>query len=804
MSDILVTTPGDVIIDVTPGGDVTVEVAYNPVAGSGTNTNIGVTRTATDVVVTSSSGTDGTILAADGSNAGVFTAADFTKLAAITGTNTGDQFIFKNVAVSGQSTVTAETTNDTLNIVAGTNTTLTTDASTDSITINASNADIGVTRTASSVVVTSSTGTDGTILAADGSNAGVFTATDYTKLAAISGTNTGDQFIFKNVAVAGQSTVTAETTNDTLTLVAGTNVTITTDAGTDSVTINASGGGGSGDVVGPASSTDNAFARFDSTTGKLLQNSTATLDDVGLASLDAVQFDTTPTTAVGEAKAVWDATNSCLSIGLNSSVTSLVGTDSHVQVYNESASTMTVMQVVRQSGSSGTRLSVELAMANTDANSANSIGVVAQTISSNSQGFIQTAGLLQGVNTNAFNEGDTLWLSAVTAGLITNVKPTAPNHGVRIGYCIKKAGGAGIILIDILNGFELDELHDVKITTPIADNSFLTYDTASSVWLNEAPSAAKSSIGLSNVTNDAQTKAAVVPNTAPSAGQVLVGNAGGTAYAPVSASGDATLASTGALTLATVNANTGAFGSATVVPIPTFDAKGRATSVSSATITPAVGSITGLGTGVATALATNVGSAGAPVLLDGAGGTPSSLTLTNATGLPVAGITSSTSTALGVGSLELGNASDTTLARSSAGNVTVEGNLLYRAGGSFVGMPFEYSLAVSDETTALTTGTAKVTFRMPCAVTLTAVRASVTTAPTGSTLVVDINEAGASILSTKLSIDASEKTSTTAATAAVISDSALADDAEMTIDIDQIGSTIAGTGLKVTLIGTRA
>ncbi len=113
-------------------------------------------------------------------------------------------------------------------------------------------------------------------------------------------------------------------------------------------------------------------------------------------------------------------------------------------------------------------------------------------------------------------------------------------------------------------------------------------------------------------------------------------------------------------------------------------------------------------------------------------------------------------------------------------------------------------LACSDETTALTTGTAKVTFRMPYAMTLTAVRASVTTAPTGSTLVVDINEAGSSILSTKLSIDASEKTSTTAATAAVISDSALADDAEITIDIDQIGSTIAGAGLKVTLIGTRA
>jgi hypothetical protein len=112
-------------------------------------------------------------------------------------------------------------------------------------------------------------------------------------------------------------------------------------------------------------------------------------------------------------------------------------------------------------------------------------------------------------------------------------------------------------------------------------------------------------------------------------------------------------------------------------------------------------------------------------------------------------------------------------------------------------------LAVSDETTALTAGNGKLTFRMPYALTLTGVRASVGTAPTGSTIIVDINEGGTSILSTKLSIDASEKTSTTAATAAVISDTALADDAEITVDIDQVGSTIAGAGLKIWLIGTR-
>jgi hypothetical protein len=89
------------------------------------------------------------------------------------------------------------------------------------------------------------------------------------------------------------------------------------------------------------------------------------------------------------------------------------------------------------------------------------------------------------------------------------------------------------------------------------------------------------------------------------------------------------------LTLATVNANVGTFGSATAAGVVTVNAKGLVTGASSATITPAVGSITGLGTGVATALAANVGSAGAPVLFNGAGGAPSSITLTNATGLPL-------------------------------------------------------------------------------------------------------------------------------------------------------------------------
>jgi len=113
-------------------------------------------------------------------------------------------------------------------------------------------------------------------------------------------------------------------------------------------------------------------------------------------------------------------------------------------------------------------------------------------------------------------------------------------------------------------------------------------------------------------------------------------------------------------------------------------------------------------------------------------------------------------------------------------------------------------LACSDETTPLAAANGVVSFRMPFAFTVSEVRASLTTAQgSGSIFTVDINEGGTSILSTKITIDNTEKASTTAATPAVISDANLADDAEITVDIDQIGDGTA-KGLKIWLIGKRA
>ena len=123
---------------------------------------------------------------------------------------------------------------------------------------------------------------------------------------------------------------------------------------------------------------------------------------------------------------------------------------------------------------------------------------------------------------------------------------------------------------------------------------------------------------------------------------------------------------------------------------------------------------------------------------------------------------------------------------------------------SFQSLPAEIQAAASDEITALTVGTGKTTFRLPYGMTLTGVRASLTTAQTSGTIfTVDIIYNGVSVLSTKLTIDNTEKTSTTAAIPAVITTSALADDGEIRIDITQIGDSTA-KGLKVTLLGTRS
>jgi len=146
---------------------------------------------------------------------------------------------------------------------------------------------------------------------------------------------------------------------------------------------------------------------------------------------------------------------------------------------------------VDEGGSQGQRLAVVLAQGNNDANSVDTLGLVTENIDNNQEGFITTSGLVRGINTTGslqgetWNDGDLLYLSPTTAGALTKVKPTAPQHTVIIGYVVYSHNNQGKIFVKVDNGYELEELHNVtttNYTTPVDTDSVLTYDNTNSLW----------------------------------------------------------------------------------------------------------------------------------------------------------------------------------------------------------------------------------------------------------------------------------------------------------------------------------
>jgi hypothetical protein len=344
--------------------------------------------------------------------------------------------------------------------------------------------------------------TDNAILRADGTGGSTLQTSGITiadgASGTLSGTNSGDQNIFSTVSAGGQSLV-ADSTSDTLTLVAGTNVSITADVSTDTITISATGGSGGGNVSGPASpTTDNALVRWDGTTGQLIQNSSVTLSDTQeMSGLKSLTFNTAGGT-VGLAKMVWDTTNQTVDLGIGSgSVNALLGVDSHVLGRNTTGSTINRGEVVRVNGASSGNLTIALAQGNTDPNTANTIGIAAETIANNATGMVITSGLLRDINTSTFTAGDLLYISATTAGLLVNTIPTAPNHAVRMGYVVSSHPSNGIIYVAVNNGYELNELHDVNYPTTPATNDFLVYVT--NRWENQTAATARTSMGLGSL-----------------------------------------------------------------------------------------------------------------------------------------------------------------------------------------------------------------------------------------------------------------------------------------------------------------
>ena len=194
----------------------------------------------------------------------------------------------------------------------------------------------------------------------------------------------------------------------------------------------------------------------------------------------------------------WNDTDGTLELGLKGGVVkSELGQGLVTRVVNKTVPNVDLSgsnyQVVVVAGAQGQRLAVKLAQADIDANSAGTLGIIAEDIAKNQEGFIVTVGLIKNRNTTGalqgetWNDGDVLYLSPTTAGAITNVKPQAPQHTVIIGYVEYAHANNGKIYVKIDNGYELDELHNVRITTAsLAAGQLLVRSgsNATGVWIN--------------------------------------------------------------------------------------------------------------------------------------------------------------------------------------------------------------------------------------------------------------------------------------------------------------------------------
>jgi hypothetical protein len=151
-------------------------------------------------------------------------------------------------------------------------------------------------------------------------------------------------------------------------------------------------------------------------------------------------------------------------------------------VKNAEATTITKGQVVYLFSATGNMASVKLAYNTSDATSAKTFGVVSSTsITPGGTGTVTCVGVLDGLNLGGYTDGDTVYLGA-TPGSITATKPYAPNHLVYVGIIERANAGNGELYVRIQNGYELDEIHDVQITTPPLAGSLLMYDATTSLW----------------------------------------------------------------------------------------------------------------------------------------------------------------------------------------------------------------------------------------------------------------------------------------------------------------------------------
>lgn len=253
------------------------------------------------------------------------------------------------------------------------------------------------------------------------------------------------------------------------------------------------------------------------------------------AYLNTLKFVTTPAAiTLAEGVARWNTDDHTLELQTDvSDVRLQVGQELIIRVTNRTGSPMTNGQVVYISGAQGDRPKVTLAKADAAATSDKTLGVLTCNIANGADGYVTTFGLVRDLNTDAYTEGDELWLSAATAGAMTNVRPDAPAHAIRVGTVVRKSATVGVVQVDIDRGGDLSDLHDVSPTTP-NDGEYLKFVASTGLW---TPAAGGSGAGdvagpgsavSGNVASFSGTSGKIIADSGKAAASLVTGPASAT------------------------------------------------------------------------------------------------------------------------------------------------------------------------------------------------------------------------------------------------------------------------------------
>lgn len=250
-------------------------------------------------------------------------------------------------------------------------------------------------------------------------------------------------------------------------------------------------GQGTGDVTGASSSTDNALARYDGTTGKLIQNSSITLNDDGnLAGVNAVTFDVTPATLpTAEGSLYWDSADGNATLSLimaGGDVTQQIGEEQYYRI--KASSAITNGQVVMFTGTVGNSGALTGAPATglTASTASYVMGIATQDIPLNGWGYVTSFGSVRNIDTTAFSDGAILYYNPSVAGGLTATLPTAPNAKIQVCAVVHSANNGSLFVRPSFGGYLGQYEGDVQVTSP-ANGDVLTYNTANNRWENTQP-----------------------------------------------------------------------------------------------------------------------------------------------------------------------------------------------------------------------------------------------------------------------------------------------------------------------------